>query len=76
MEFHKQPKAKKRPDIITKKRINPQAHIFSSYSHSNIPTTSQFFLGRTNLTEKNLKQIQTIDFRNENPSLIENVKQK
>ena len=76
MEFHKQPKATKRPDIITKKRINPQAHIFSSYSHSNYPTTSQFFLGRTNLTEKNLKQIQTIDFRNENPSLIENVKQK
>ena len=76
MEFHKQSKTKKRPEIIPKKRISLQVPIFTSYSQSNIPKTNQILIGKPNLTENNLKEIQSIDYKNENTSLIENVKQK
>ena len=53
MEFHKKMNIKKRPEIITKKKITPKMHIFSSHSQSNIPTIKQFNIENQSLTEKN-----------------------
>ena len=76
MEFHKKLITRKKPEIITKKKITPKTHFFSSHSQSNIPKIKQFNLGKESLTEKNVKNKISPDFNNENSSLIENVKKQ
>ena len=76
MEFHKKMNIKKRPEIITKKKITPKMHIFSSHSQSNIPTIKQFNIENQSLTEKNALYKNKADIKNENNTLIENVKKK
>ena len=76
MEFHKNLITRKKPEIITKKKIPQKTHFISSHSQSNIPKINQIHLGAESLTEKNVKNKNSPDFNNENSSLIENVKKK
>ena len=76
MEFHKKINIKKRPEIITKKKITSKMNIFSSHSQSNIPTIKQFNIENQSLTEKNALYKNEADIKNENNTLIENVKKK
>ena len=76
MEFHKNLFKRKKPEIITKKKITPKTHFFSSHSNSNIPEIKQINLEKESLTEKNVKNKNSPDFNNENSSLIENVKKQ
>ena len=76
MEFHKKINIKKRPEIITKKKITSKMNIFSSHSQSNIPTIKQFNIENQSLTEKNALYKNEADIKNENNTLKENVKKK
>ena len=76
MEFHKKLIARKKPEIITKKKIAPRTHFISSHSPSNIPKINQVNLEKESLTEKDVKNKKSPDFNNENSSLIENVKKQ
>ena len=55
MEFHKKLNGKKKPDIITKKKIIPKARIFPSQSQSNNSTLNKNKYQKPNLTEKQFK---------------------
>ena len=68
MEFHKKSITRKKPKIITKKKMAQKTHFISSHSQSNIPKINQVNLEKESLTEKNAK--------NKKSPLIENVKKQ
>jgi hypothetical protein len=74
MEFHKEIRTKKKPEIITKKKIAPKARIFSSYSQSNLQTVKKNEVNNPNYKENLIQGKQKLHSKNDNKSLIDNIR--